>query len=84
MKSFLFFYSPGEHHSEKVRKEFYDDLRCSYEHYSKKDKIFMMGDTNARLGEYSLDRDIHGKLINNKNKPLFFRIPKLLSDDVPK
>ena len=31
----------------------------------------MIGDSNARLGKYSQDRDIHGNLISNKNKPLF-------------
>ena len=30
-----------------------------------------MGDSNARLGEYSEDKDIHGNTKNNKNKLLF-------------
>ena len=30
-----------------------------------------MGDPNARLGSFSLDRDIHDNYISNKNKPLF-------------
>ena len=68
---YCFFYAPGEHHLERVRKEFYDDLRSGYVHYSKNDKIFMIGDSNARLGRYSLDRDIHGKFKTNKNKSLF-------------
>ena len=67
---FVFFYAPGEHHDEKCREDFYDELRVKVDEH-RKEKIYMMGDSNARLGEFSGDRDIHGKTKNNKNKTLF-------------
>ena len=65
-----FFYAPGVHHEEDRREEFYDELREGVDKYKDK-KIFLMGDSNARLGEYSQDKNIHGEHISNKNKTLF-------------
>ena len=67
---FAFFYAPGANHDEKKREEFYDELRKGIDRY-KENKIYLMGDSNARLGEYSGDRDINGKFQSNKNKALF-------------
>ena len=37
--------------------------------YLKKNKrIYLMGDSNARLGEYTKDENIHGEFISNGNK----------------
>ena len=67
---FCFFYAPGSHHEEKLREQFYDELRKGIDKFKGK-KIYMLGDTNARLGEYSGDTDIHGNTKMNTNKPLF-------------
>ena len=67
---FAFFYAPGANHDEKKREEFYDELRKGIDRY-KENKIYLLGDSNARLGEYSGDRDIKGKFQSNKNKALF-------------
>ena len=67
---FAFFYAPGVNHNEKCREEFYDELRKGVEQYKDK-QIYLMGDSNARLGEFSADKDINGILKSNKNKTLF-------------
>ena len=36
-------------------------------------KIFIMGDSNARLGEFSADKDINGNTKSNKNKTLYIK-----------
>ena len=64
-----FFYAPGVQHKEKYREEFYDELRKGADKYMEK-KIFLIGDSNARLGEYTGDRDVHGNLKCNMNKNL--------------
>ena len=68
---FLFFYAPGAHCPEEVRVSFYKCLSDSYSKFSDKGKNFFLGDTNARLGKYTNDFNIHGTPITNKNKPLF-------------
>ena len=68
---FCTFYAPGQNHSESERMKFYDELRSGCDRYIKGEKIFLIGDTNARLGSYSLDRDIHGEFQSNKNKSIF-------------
>ena len=50
---YCFFYAPGQHHPEKMRMELYDELRSGFERYSIDVKIFLLGDSNARLGAYS-------------------------------
>ena len=65
-----FFYAPGISHEEKQRVEFYDELRLGIEKFRKKE-IYLLGDSNARLGEFSGDCDIHGNTRSNKNKTLF-------------
>ena len=67
---FGFFYAPGAHKEESTRERFYDELRRGVDGYSDR-RVYLMGDSNARLGEYSGDTDIHGKSMTNKNKPLF-------------
>ena len=64
-----FFYAPGAHHTERMREMFYDELRIGIDKYKGK-KIYLLGDSNARLGEYSGDKDIHGNIKTNKNKAL--------------
>ena len=66
---FGFFYAPGAHHTEKTREKFYDELRKGIDKYAGK-KIHLMGDSNARLGKFSGDRDIHGNIKTNNNKAL--------------
>ena len=69
-KMFGFFYAPGAHIDEKTREGFYDELRKGVEKFKGK-SIFLLGDSNARLGLYSGDKDIHGKTKSNMNKTLF-------------
>ena len=67
---FGFYYAPGAHIDEETRESFYDELRSGVERHKGK-SIFLMGDSNARLGDYSGDKDIHGKTRTNKNKTMF-------------
>ena len=67
---FGFFYAPGAHKDECIRERFYDELRRGVDSYRGK-KVYLLGDSNARLGDYSGDKDIHGKTTTNKNKTLF-------------
>ena len=67
---FCFFYAPGDHHNQSLRMKFYSELQESFDKFSKLGKIFMLGDTNARLGSVLGDKDIKGVLVSNKNKPL--------------
>ena len=67
---FGFFYAPGAHIDERTREGFYDELRKGVKRHEGK-KICLMGDSNARLGEYSRDTDIHGQPKTNANKTLF-------------
>ena len=70
---FVFFYAPGANHDEKCREEFYDELRKGVDEHSS-EKIYLMGDSNARLGEFSGDKDIYGNIKSNKNKTLLMGI----------
>ena len=67
---FLLFYAPGEHHNESLRAKFYNVLQKDFDNFNSLGRVFMLGDSNARLGRYLNDRNIHGKLVSNKNKPL--------------
>ena len=67
---YCFFYAPGANHPDDEITLFYDDLRLGFGRYSNLE-IFMMGDSNARLGSFSQDVNIHGRLVANKNKPHF-------------
>jgi len=49
-KIFCFFYSPGENHTEQIRSGFYEELAQGWGRYPKGTEIFMLGDSNARLG----------------------------------
>ena len=66
-----FFYAPGAHHEEKIKSEFYNTLCRSFEKFCKLGKVFMLCDSNARLGEYTKDKNIHGNFIKNSNCNLF-------------
>ena len=46
------------HHDEKCREEFYDELREGMDQHQR-EKIYLFGDSNARLGEFSGDKDIN-------------------------
>ena len=68
---FCFFYAPGVNHGEGAREMFYDELRKGVDKFAKEKKtIFLLGDSNARLGEYMNDRNIHGEIKTNLNKSL--------------
>ena len=67
---FCFFYAPGENRQQLDREGFYDELREGYKQYSNC-KVFFLGDTNARLGSYSEDKNIHGQYVSNINKTCF-------------
>ena len=70
-KNILFFLrASGANHEEKNREEFYNELREGVEEYKLK-KMYLMGDSNARLGEFSADTDINGNTKSNKNKTDF-------------
>ena len=56
---FLLFYAPGAHHSDEDLTSFNDDFLKGYQRYSNVE-IFIMGDSNARLGKIAHDVNIHG------------------------
>ena len=62
-----FFYAPGGHQTEERRVMFYDKLRKGIDRYKEKN---ILGDSNARLGEFLGDKDIHGSAISNSNRAL--------------
>lgn len=68
---FCFFYAPGSHHSLEIRNKFYDHFSSAYLKFSSLGKVYLIGDTNARLGSILNDRNVHGQLISNANKSLF-------------
>ena len=68
---FCFFYAPGSHHPLDVRKKYYDEFSLAFSKYAPHGKVYLMGDTNARLGSLIDDRNVHGQLTSNPNKPLF-------------
>ena len=68
---FCFFYAPCENRAENDRSCFYDELREGYKKYSNKINIFLLGDSNARLGSFSNDKSISGKYVSNNNKAHF-------------
>ena len=69
--TFLFFYSPGSHHPLPIRTKFYNHFFSEFSRFAKLGKVYLMGDTNARLGSLLNDRNLHGHLVSNPNKPLF-------------
>ena len=69
-----FFYAPGAHHEEGIRSKFYNTLCTSYEKFCNLGHVIMLCDSNARLGKYTNDRNIHGNHIENNNCNLFYWI----------
>ena len=55
---FCFFYAPGDHKPIGDRTKFYDELREGLKRYPPGTKIFLLGDSNARLGAFSKDKGI--------------------------
>ena len=68
---FCFFYAPGGNRTQLEREGFYDELSKGYMKYAQKCKVFLLGDTNARLGSFSQDKNIHGQYVSNINKANF-------------
>ena len=66
-----FFYAPGAHHEEFLRAKFYNTLCTSFEKYASLGKVFMLGDSNARLGKFTNDRNIYVILTKNDNCNIF-------------
>ena len=56
---------------EEIRLKFYHTFTVKYDAFFKNGKIFLEGSSNARLGEFLNDLDIHGEPVFNKNKPMF-------------
>ena len=55
---------------EEDRFKLYHMLTTSYDKFPAKGEVFLLGDSNARLGNFLNDFNIHGKPISNKNTPL--------------
>jgi len=66
-----FFYAPGAHHEKSIRSDFYNTLCRSFEKFCNLGRVIMLCDSNARLGKFTNDLNIHGILIKNKNCNLF-------------
>ena len=65
------FYAPGSHHPLLVRRKFYDFFSRKFADFAALGKVYLIGDTNARLGIVLEDRNLRGQLTSNANKPLF-------------
>ena len=68
---FCFFYAPGSHHPYPVRAKFYEIFSSQYSRFATLGQVYLLGDTNARLGQLLNDRNVHGVYTTNSNKPLF-------------
>ena len=66
-----FFYAPGSHHPYPVRAKFYDTFSSQFSRFASLGKVYLLGDTNARLGQLLNDRNVHGVFTTNSNNPLF-------------
>ena len=53
--------------AEAIRLKFYQTFTVNYDKFASEGKVFLVGDSNARLGEFLSDLDIHGKAVTNKN-----------------
>ena len=53
---------------------FFNTLCTSYEKFCNLGHVIMLCDSNARLGKYTNDRNIHGNHIENNNCNLFYWI----------
>ena len=60
-----FFYAPGSHHPLEVRTKYYDEFSATFSEFAPFGKVYLMGDTNARLGSLVDDRNVHGQLTSN-------------------
>ena len=47
---FCFFYAPGSYHPLPIRRRFYDIFTKKFSEFAALGKVFLIGDTNARLG----------------------------------
>ena len=65
---FCFFYAPGDHHETSVRRSFYDFFIKAYDKFAPLGKVYLIGDTNARLGPFLNDVDINGRSVSNRNR----------------
>ena len=68
---FCFFYAPGSHHPLQVRTKFYEIFSKNYTRFASLGKVYLLGDTNARLGRLLHDKNVRGEFIANSNQPLF-------------
>ena len=67
---FCFFCSPGAHYPLPARAKFYEIFSAKFSYFGSVGTVYLLGDTNARLGPLLEDRNIHGKYIMNSNTPL--------------
>ena len=70
---FCFFYAPGSHQPLLIRKNFYDIFTKKFAEFAALGKVFLLGDTNARLGSLINDKNLKGQVISNPNKHLFLQ-----------
>ena len=63
-----FFYAPGDHHKISVRRLFYDYFVRAFDRFATLGKVYLIGDTNARLGSYLNDVNINGTFTSNRNR----------------
>ena len=68
---FCFFYAPGAHHPLSIRTRFYDIFLSKFSIFASFGKVYLIGDTNARLGSLLCEKNIHGDFVTNQNMPLF-------------
>ena len=66
---------------EEIRLKFYHTFTVKYDAFFKNGKIFLEGSSNARLGEFLNDLDIHEEPVSNKNKPNVLRTFRILWTD---
>ena len=72
-----YFYAPGAHHEETLRVKFYNTLCRSFEKFRNLGQVFMLCDSNARLGEFINDRNIHGVPTRYNNYNIFTEVLRI-------
>ena len=66
-----FFYATGDPHPLPIRKKFYDIFTSKFSQFASLGRVYLIGDTNARLGSVLGDKNINGKFVTNPYTPLF-------------
>ena len=68
---FLFFIPQALTTFSQSVERFYDNSKREFLKFASRGKVFLIGDTNARLGSLLDDKNSKGQITTNPNKELF-------------